>query len=121
MEGNVSAGSNAFVFGNASDPSLRVTAMKRSEETTMLHIPIPRWWQVCDTTPGSRVSALRPPDEPDEDEQPVVLPALGEVIGFDRHIRPLFRLTDWQAMRFAFDLWTYEEVSQHADVVLRRP
>jgi truncated hemoglobin YjbI len=82
-----------------------------------LHMSVPRWWWVCDATPGSRVSALRPPAE---GEQPMDLPAPNEVVGFDRHVKPLFRPTDQRSMRFAFDLWSYDDVSRHADAILGR-
>ena len=82
------------------------------------HMPVPRWWWVCDAYPWSRVSAIRPPDE--EEEQPVTLPALDEVVGFDQHVKPLFRPVDRRSMQFAFDLWSYDDVSQHADAILER-
>lgn len=37
---------------------------------------------------------------------------------FAANIKPLFREGDREAMRFAFDLWTYEEVVKHADAIL---
>jgi hypothetical protein len=40
--------------------------------------------------------------------------------GFEAHIKPLFREQDRQAMDFRFDLWSYDDVSQHADVILTR-
>ncbi|MGN6128538.1 MAG: hypothetical protein ACTHON_18420, partial [Humibacter sp.] len=39
---------------------------------------------------------------------------------FDTTIRPLFRQKDRDAMRFAFDLWSYDDVSAHADAILTR-
>ena len=32
--------------------------------------------------------------------------------------KPLFRRYDRQAMSFAFDLWSYDDVSQHAEAIL---
>jgi CDGSH-type Zn-finger protein/truncated hemoglobin YjbI len=81
------------------------------------HMPVPRWWWVCDATPGARISALRPQSE---EEQPFVLPGPDEVVGFDRHVKPLFRSTDRRSMSFAFDLWSYDEVSRNADAILSR-
>ena len=54
------------------------------------NMPMPHWdWNTAAGPPGSRVSALAPlADEPDE---PVVLPGPGEAIGFDKHIKALFR------------------------------
>lgn len=39
---------------------------------------------------------------------------------FEKHIKPLFRGQDRQSMKFAFDLWAYADVKQHADAILRR-
>jgi hypothetical protein len=79
-------------------------------------MPMPRWWWVCDATPGSRVSALAPA----RDEPEPALPGAAERVTFEAHIRPLFRQKDRQSMRFAFDLWAYSDVVKHAAEVLRR-
>ena len=71
-----------------------------------LHMPVPRWWWVCEATPGSRVSALATDRDAGEDQQPVRLPAPDETPSFSAHIKPLFRTKDRQAMRFSFDLWS---------------
>ena len=84
------------------------------------HMPVPRWWWVCDATPGSRVSALATDHDAGDDQQPVGLPAPDEVPSFSTHIKPLFRTKDRQAMRFAFDLWSLDDASQHADAILAR-
>jgi truncated hemoglobin YjbI len=83
------------------------------------NMPMPHWdWNTAAGPPGSRVSALAPlADEPDE---PVVLPGTGESIGFDKHIKTLFRQRDRQSMKFAFDLWAYDDVTAHADAILER-
>lgn len=46
------------------------------------------------------------------------VPANGDPIGFDAHIKPLFTERDQQSMSFAFDLWSYDDVSRHADAIL---
>jgi len=46
------------------------------------------------------------------------LPAAGEPVRFEQHIKPLFRRYDRQAMSFAFDLWSYDDVSEHAEAIL---
>jgi CDGSH-type Zn-finger protein/truncated hemoglobin YjbI/ferredoxin len=84
------------------------------------HMPVPRWWWVCDATPGSRVSALAADRDTGEDQQAVRLPGPDEDVSFTSHIKPLFRSKDRQAMRFAFDLWSVQDVSQHADAILTR-
>ena len=43
-----------------------------------------------------------------------------EPLSFETHIRPLFRERDRESMRFAFDLWSYDDVSEHADAILTR-
>jgi truncated hemoglobin YjbI len=82
-----------------------------------LHMPVPRWWWVCDATPGSRVSALAGDEE---QEQAVELPVADQRVSFESHVKPLFREGDRRSMRFAFDLWSHEDVSTHADAILDR-
>jgi len=80
------------------------------------HMPVPRWTWMAGATPGSRVSALAAqPEEP-----AVSTPATGAPLSFEEHIRPLFRDRDRASMTFAFDLWSIDEVSQHADAILDR-
>src|SRR5215469_12765107 len=52
------------------------------------------------------------------DKPQPALPAAGEPVRFEQHIKPLFRPYDRQAMSFAFDLWSYDDVSQHAEAIL---
>jgi CDGSH-type Zn-finger protein/truncated hemoglobin YjbI len=80
-------------------------------------MPMPRWWWACDATPGSRVPALGASDEA---EEAVELPAEDEPVSFDQHIKRLFRERDRKSMQFVFDLWSYEDVSGHADAILGR-
>lgn len=44
----------------------------------------------------------------------------GDAVGFEADIRPLFRDSDLRAMRFAFDLGSYDDVSENADGILER-
>jgi hypothetical protein len=39
---------------------------------------------------------------------------------FETDIKPLFRDSDRQSMLLHFDLWSHEDVSQHADAILAR-
>ena len=39
---------------------------------------------------------------------------------FDTEIKPLFRERDRDSMDFHFDLWSQDDVSQHADAILAR-
>jgi hypothetical protein len=41
-------------------------------------------------------------------------------VSYDEHIRPLFRGKDHQSMRFAFDLWSYEDVSANAAAIFEK-
>jgi truncated hemoglobin YjbI len=80
------------------------------------HMPVPRWWWVCDATPGARISALARPVE----QAPPPVPSADDPVSFAQHIKPLFRKMDRQSMAFAFDLWSYQDVTQHARAILRR-
>jgi CDGSH-type Zn-finger protein/truncated hemoglobin YjbI len=82
------------------------------------HMPVPRWDWVVGARPGSRVSALA--TDAAADDSAVTLPVAGEPISFATYIKPLFRSTDRQSMSFAFDLWSYADVSQHAAAILER-
>jgi hypothetical protein len=46
------------------------------------------------------------------------LPAEDEPVGFEEDIKPLFREHDRESMMFAFDLWSFDDVPQHADAIL---
>jgi hypothetical protein len=39
-------------------------------------------------------------------------------VSFEEHVKPLFRERDHDSMGFAFDLWSYDDVSRHADAIL---
>jgi hypothetical protein len=39
---------------------------------------------------------------------------------YELHIRPMFRATDREHMRFTLDLWAYESVVAHADDIIER-
>jgi len=81
------------------------------------HMPVPRWWWVCDAYPWARPHATpdtvpdEPPPEPSAADQP---------LSYEVHVKPLFRQRDRDSMRFAFDLWSHEDVSAHADAILAR-
>ncbi len=81
------------------------------------HMPVPRWWWVCDAYPWSRPHATA---ESQTEQPPPALPDPDEPLSFETHIRPLFRERDRQSMTFAFDLWSHEDVAAHADAILER-
>jgi hypothetical protein len=41
-------------------------------------------------------------------------------LGFETDIRPLFRETDRNAMRAAFDLWAYADVVAHGQAIAQQ-
>ncbi len=41
-------------------------------------------------------------------------------IGFEQHVKPLFREQDRQSMKWAFDLWSHDDVAQNSDAILER-
>jgi CDGSH-type Zn-finger protein/truncated hemoglobin YjbI len=91
------------------------------------HMPMPRWdWNTAAGPPWSRISALASTAEAAEaaeaeaDAPPADLPAAGEAVAFEAHIKGLFRRRDQRSMSFAFDLWSYDDVSAHADAILDR-
>jgi CDGSH-type Zn-finger protein/truncated hemoglobin YjbI len=79
-------------------------------------MPVPRWWWVCDAKPWTRAHA----SAEIEPEPEIALPGADEPLSFDAHVKPLFRQRDRDSMRFAFDLWAYEDVSTHGEQILER-
>jgi hypothetical protein len=49
-----------------------------------------------------------------------VIPDADEAVSFETHIKPMFRERDRQSMQRAFDLWSHDDVSRHADAILTR-
>jgi hypothetical protein len=43
-----------------------------------------------------------------------------EPISFELHVKPLFREGDRQSMKWAFDLWSHDDLSEHAEAILAR-
>jgi CDGSH-type Zn-finger protein/truncated hemoglobin YjbI len=83
------------------------------------HMPMPYWdWNTAAGPPGSRVSASRPSTEEVPDE--IMLPGPDDTVSFATHIKPMFRQRDRQSMKFAFDLWSYDDVLTHAESILER-
>jgi hypothetical protein len=39
-------------------------------------------------------------------------------VSFETHVKPLFRELDRRSMHSHFDLWSYDDVSEHADAIL---
>jgi CDGSH-type Zn-finger protein/truncated hemoglobin YjbI len=76
---------------------------------------IPRWdWGPAGPpAPRAAADAGQAADEPE-------LPGPDETVSFARHIKPLFRDKDRKSMSFAFDLWSYADVSAHSGGILDR-
>jgi hypothetical protein len=49
-----------------------------------------------------------------------VIPDADEPVSFETQVKPMFRERDRQSMKPAFDLWSHDDVSQHADAILAR-
>jgi CDGSH-type Zn-finger protein/truncated hemoglobin YjbI len=60
------------------------------------------------------------PDAGQADQAPPVLPGPDEPVSYAAHIKGLFRAHDRDSMRFAFDLWAYDDVRTHAAAILDR-
>jgi hypothetical protein len=45
---------------------------------------------------------------------------INEPPGFETDIKPLFRESDRHSMRMHFDLWSHDDVSQHAEAIFAR-
>jgi hypothetical protein len=83
------------------------------------NMPVPKWWWVCNATPGARPSATAG-DQSAALEASPTLPGADEAVRFDDHIRPLFRPMDRNSMLFAFDLWKEADVIAHRQQILLR-
>lgn len=44
----------------------------------------------------------------------------GAPVSYGEHIRPLFRESDRESMRFAFDLWSYQDVSANVTAIFEK-
>lgn len=83
------------------------------------HMPMPHWDWGASGPPGQRITALAGDTAAEPRPEPV-LPAADEPLSFERHIKALFRNRDRQSMRFALDLWSYDDVAGHAADILER-
>ena len=81
-------------------------------------MPMPKWWWVCDATPGSRVSALEAGGGQAGND--LELPASDQTVSFHQHIRQLFRERDRKSMKFAFDLWSDDDVRTNAQAIMEQ-
>jgi hypothetical protein len=77
--------------------------------------PAPRW----DWGPGGPPATPAPAAD-GTGAAAVALPGPDQPVSFAAHIKPLFRERDRQSMSFAFDLWSFEDVSSRATEILSR-
>ncbi len=91
------------------------TAYVAWESAAPADAEVPRWdWGPAGPpSPATAADAAHATGEPE-------LPGPDETVSFARHIKPLFRDGDRKSMSFAFDLWSYPDVSAHADAILGR-
>ena len=77
----------------------------------------------------SRFAAAAEPDDDATDAirargaavaRAVELPGPDEPVGFDKHVKLLFRERDRKSMRFVFDLWEYDDVKANARTILEK-
>jgi hypothetical protein len=45
---------------------------------------------------------------------------IDEPISFEQQIKPLFREGDRQSMKWAFDLWSHDDVAANSEAILER-
>jgi truncated hemoglobin YjbI len=83
-------------------------------------MPVPRWSWVNGATPSYRAAVESDAVGRPSDAVPPPAPSAGEPLGFERHVRGLFRASDRSSMHFAFDLWDHADVRAHADAILAR-
>ncbi len=91
----------------------------QTESHPPAHMPMPHWeWNTAAGPPGARISALAPQTE--EPESDPALPGPDQPVTFAAHVKSLFRARDRRSMEFAFDLWSYDDVSANAPAILSR-
>jgi hypothetical protein len=82
---------------------------------------MPHWdWRTSAGAPGSRTTSIPTIEGPAPDAIRPTVSDAGEIVSYERHIRPLIRESDRTGMKWAFDLWSYEDVSAHAEKILAR-
>ena len=77
---------------------------------------LPRW----NSGPAGPPKVSAKPTELAEEDEGMDLPKEGAAVSFAAHIKGLFRERDQQSMKFAFDLWSYEDVKAHAQPIVER-
>ena len=79
-------------------------------------VTVPRW----DWGPAGPPAAPAPAEDDMAEDGAAELPGPDQPVSFAGHIKPLFRERDRQSMSFAFDLWSFQDVSSRAAEILSR-
>jgi hypothetical protein len=53
-------------------------------------------------------------------QEEVALASNDQPISFDQDVKPLFRERDRDSMKWAFDLWSHDDVAANSDAILGR-
>jgi CDGSH-type Zn-finger protein/truncated hemoglobin YjbI len=91
------------------------TAALPRQRPEAVGVPAPRWDWGPAGPPAPPV-----PAEDDSTGDTAELPGPDQPVSFAAHVKPLFRERDRQSMSFAFDLWSYQDVSSRAAEILSR-
>ena len=83
-------------------------------------LPMPYWTWNTAAPPGSGIRVSAPTTTEEVDDMADAIPGPDEPVSFEAHIKPLFREKDRSSMQFAFDLWDYDDVREHADDIVER-
>ena len=84
-------------------------------------MPMPHWdWQTSAGAPGSRPGTTPIDPHAAADERIPTMPDTDQIVSFETHVKPMFRVSDRAGMKWAFDLWSYDDVSEHAEKILAR-
>jgi CDGSH-type Zn-finger protein/truncated hemoglobin YjbI len=99
------------------DPQFRAALTSYLEWTSRAgDIPPPAW----DWGPAGPPAEESGPATTSGRAEEVTVPGPDEAVGFEAHVKPLFREHDRQSMSFAFDLWSRDDVQTHAADILGR-
>jgi truncated hemoglobin YjbI len=99
----------------------------QTEATPPTAMPMPHWdWHTAAGAPGSRPSASPHTVVPEVAGETEIAPdsstplAPDGILSYEHDIKPLIRPSDQQGMKWAFDLWSYDDVAANADRILGR-
>jgi CDGSH-type Zn-finger protein len=103
----------ALAMAQAGSPARQAPDPRQAPEPQ--RVPVPRW----DWGPAGPPSPPAPAGG-GTTQAAAELPGPDQPVSFAAHIKPLFRERDRQSMSFAFDLWSFQDVSSRAAEILSR-